>query len=137
MCPNPPEDQPFILNSISKGLLGYRQISMNQHFSTGDAQMRSLVYRALFRKEVPHGVELAWVEGCQKQSVACISIIGSASYVFDHNVLGFYEACSELHLLRGEGIAGKAPGTNQPCFATVITGFSRTEYSLPDHAKLF
>ncbi|KAI3795624.1 hypothetical protein L1987_38280 [Smallanthus sonchifolius] len=72
--------------------------------------------------------------GCQK---GCISVISSASYVFDPNVLGFYEACCELHVVRGEGIAGKAIGTNQPCFATDITGFCRSEYPLADHAKVF
>ncbi|GJV20053.1 hypothetical protein Tco_1369073 [Tanacetum coccineum] len=87
--------------------------------------------------EVGSGSCLGVIEFKHQQSAACISIIGYASYVYDPNVLGFYEACSELHLLRGEGIAGKAPGTNQPCSATDITGFSRTEYSLPDHAKLF
>ncbi|KAM0025824.1 putative transcription factor Nin-like family [Helianthus debilis subsp. tardiflorus] len=37
-----------------------------------------------------------------------ISIIESASYVFDPRVLGFFEACSALQLVPGEGIAGKA-----------------------------
>nr|XP_043631833.1 protein NLP4-like [Erigeron canadensis] len=75
--------------------------------------------------------------GCPQQSAACISVISSASYVFDPHVLGFYEACSQLHLLQGEGIAGKALVTNQPCFATDITAFCRAEYPLAEHAKLF
>lgn len=74
---------------------------------------------------------------CHNQSSACISVINSASYVLDPNVLGFYEACSDLHLLRGEGIAGKALGTNQPCFATDITAFSATEYPLSGPARVF
>ncbi|XP_076923276.1 protein NLP4-like [Bidens hawaiensis] len=73
---------------------------------------------------------------CQQQSAGCISVITSASYVFDPNVLGFYEACTELHVARGEGIVGKAIGTNQPCFATDITGFSTSEYPLTGHAKV-
>ncbi|KAL8196800.1 hypothetical protein R6Q57_024454 [Mikania cordata] len=75
--------------------------------------------------------------GCHQQSAGCISVISSASYVFDPNVLGFYEACCELHVVHGEGIAGKAIGTNQPCFATDITGFCSSEYPLADHAKDF
>nr|GEV55352.1 hypothetical protein [Tanacetum cinerariifolium] len=241
------EDQPFILNSNSKVLLGYRHISKSQHFATEDDSeaffgLPSLVFLKKFPMCTPggkedvnndqqmnlcgflvlpifevrsgtclgvieivtisqnvnysheldniskaleafdlrsseflihpkpedsngsyevvlaeirevlkcvcdtHGLPLAqtWSmctqQGrgrCPQQSAACISVIKSASYVFDPNVLGFYEACSELHLLRGEGIAGKALGTNQPCFATDITGFSRTEYPLSDHAKIF
>lgn len=75
--------------------------------------------------------------GCQQQSATCISIVSCASYVFNPHVWGFHEACSERHLLRGEGIAGKALGTNKPCFATDITAFCRTEYPLADHAKMF
>ncbi|KAM0049188.1 putative transcription factor Nin-like family [Helianthus debilis subsp. tardiflorus] len=75
--------------------------------------------------------------GCQNQSAGCMSIISSASYVFDPNVLGFYDACAELHVVRGEGIVGKAIGTNQPCFATDITGFCISEYPLAEHAKVF
>ncbi|KAL4572792.1 hypothetical protein LXL04_019577 [Taraxacum kok-saghyz] len=74
---------------------------------------------------------------CHQQSAACISVIASASYVFDPNVLGFYEACSDLHLLRGEGIAGKALSTNQPCFATDVSAFSTTEYPLSAPARVF
>ncbi|KAK1434391.1 hypothetical protein QVD17_00131 [Tagetes erecta] len=74
---------------------------------------------------------------CQQQAAGCMSVIRSASYVFDLNVLGFYEACSELHVVPGEGIVGKAIGTNQPCFATDITGFCKSEYPLADHAKVF
>ncbi|KAI3447888.1 hypothetical protein Pfo_004553 [Paulownia fortunei] len=67
----------------------------------------------------------------------CISTIDSACYVADAQVSGFHEACSGHHLLKGEGVAGKAFLTNQPCFAKDITAFSRTEYPLAHHARVF
>ncbi|CAI9289739.1 unnamed protein product [Lactuca saligna] len=42
-----------------------------------------------------------------------IYMIESASYVFDPEILGFFEATSTQQLVSGEGIAGKALGTNQ------------------------
>ncbi|GJW73563.1 protein NLP4, partial [Tanacetum coccineum] len=241
------EDQPFILNSNKKGLLGYRDISKSQHFATEDNSeaffgLPSLVFLKKFPMctsggkedanndqqlnlcgfldlpifEVGSGTCLGVIEivtisqnfnyrhelnnirkaleavdlrvseflihpkpehyngsyelvlteirevlrsvcdthslplaqtwslcakqgrgGCHQESTACISVISCASYVFDPNVLGFFELSSELHLLRGEGIVGKALGTNQPCFAADITGFSTMEYPLSDHAKRF
>ncbi|KAJ0635798.1 hypothetical protein HanOQP8_Chr17g0654781 [Helianthus annuus] len=66
-----------------------------------------------------------------------MSIISSTSYLFNPNVSGFYKACTELHVVCGKGIVGKAIGTNQPSFATDITGFCKSEYPLADHAKVF
>ncbi|CAI9296467.1 unnamed protein product [Lactuca saligna] len=42
-----------------------------------------------------------------------IYVIESASYVFDPEILGFFEATSTQQLVSGEGSAGKALGTNQ------------------------
>ncbi|PIN14777.1 hypothetical protein CDL12_12594 [Handroanthus impetiginosus] len=67
----------------------------------------------------------------------CVSTIDPACYVADQQVSGFHEACSEHHLLKGEGIAGKAFLTNQPCFSEDITAFSKTEYPLAHHARVF
>ncbi|KAK6118695.1 hypothetical protein DH2020_047552 [Rehmannia glutinosa] len=67
----------------------------------------------------------------------CVSTIDSACYVADPQVDGFHEACSEHHLLKGEGIAGQAFLTNQPCFSEDITAFSKTEYPLAHHARVF
>ncbi|KAL3539145.1 hypothetical protein ACH5RR_002511 [Cinchona calisaya] len=67
----------------------------------------------------------------------CVSTIDSACYVRDPQVMDFHVACSEHHLLKGEGVPGGAFTTNQPCFATDITAFSKTEYPLSHHAKLF
>lgn len=96
-----------------------------------------------------HGLPLAqtWAPciqqgkaGCRhsdKNYARCVSTVDSACYVPNLQVLGFHEACSEHHLLRGEGVAGGAFMTNQPCFATDITAFSKTEYPLSHHARVF
>ncbi|XP_076920038.1 protein NLP2-like [Bidens hawaiensis] len=70
---------------------------------------------------------------CESRSIA---IIESASYVFDPQVLGFFEAFSALQLVPGEGIAGKALGTNQPCF-TDFSDFCRADYPAAHEAEMF
>lgn len=67
----------------------------------------------------------------------CVSTVDAACYVNDLSMLGFHEACSEHHLFRGQGVAGKAFTTNQPCFSSDVTSFFKTEYPLSHHAKLF
>ncbi|KAK4437554.1 protein NLP2 [Sesamum alatum] len=77
--------------------------------------------------------------GCRHSNenyTQCVSTVDSACYVADQQVSGFHEACSEHHLLKGEGVAGKAFLTNQPCFAEDITAFSKTEYPLAHHARV-
>lgn len=49
----------------------------------------------------------------------------------------FQEACSEHHLLKGQGVAGSAFVTNQPCFSPDVTSYSKTEYPLSHHARMF
>ncbi|KAM3292010.1 protein NLP2 [Capsicum chacoense] len=68
---------------------------------------------------------------------SCVSTVDSACYVRDPQVVPFHFACSEYHLLKGEGVAGGAFNTNQPCFATDITAFSKAEYPLSHHARMF
>ncbi|KAJ8572109.1 hypothetical protein K7X08_008620 [Anisodus acutangulus] len=68
---------------------------------------------------------------------SCVSTVDSACYVRDLQVEPFHFACSEHHLLKGEGVAGGAFNTNQPCFATDITAFSKAEYPLSHHARMF
>ncbi|KAM7475215.1 hypothetical protein LguiB_022458 [Lonicera macranthoides] len=78
--------------------------------------------------------------GCRhtdQNYTSCISIVDSASYVPNKQVSSFHEACAEHHLLRGEGVAGGAFLTNQLCFAPNIRDFSKTEYPLSHHARLF
>ncbi|XP_047312040.1 protein NLP4-like [Impatiens glandulifera] len=65
----------------------------------------------------------------------CVSTIDSACYVPDPRFSIFHKACSEHHLFKGQGIAGKAFTTNQPCFSDDITSFSDTEYPLAQHAR--
>ena len=61
----------------------------------------------------------------------------SACCVADPHVQGFHEACSDHHLLKGEGIAGRAFTTNEPCFSHDVTSFSKTRYPLSHHARMF
>ncbi|XP_073139134.1 protein NLP5-like isoform X1 [Henckelia pumila] len=96
-----------------------------------------------------HGLPLAqtWVPcilqgkgGCRHSDdnlENCVSTVDSACYIGDSRIRGFHEACSEHHLLKGQGIVGKAFKTNQPCFWPDITSFSKTEYPLSHHARMF
>lgn len=67
----------------------------------------------------------------------CVSTVDEACYVRDPDVRGFHQACSEHHLFRGEGVVGRAFGTNEPCFSPDITAYSKVQYPLSHHAKLF
>ncbi|XP_068646604.1 protein NLP5-like isoform X2 [Aristolochia californica] len=67
----------------------------------------------------------------------CVSTVDAACHVTDPRVKGFHEACSEHHLFRGQGVAGKAFTTNQPCFSTDITAFTKSEYPLSHYAMMF
>ena len=51
----------------------------------------------------------------------CISTIDEACFVNEPKMQDFHDACSEHHLLRGQGVAGKAFTTNQPCFLPDIS----------------
>ncbi|GER57756.1 plant regulator RWP-RK family protein [Striga asiatica] len=77
---------------------------------------------------------------CRKSNenlACCISILDSACYIADEHVLGFHEACSGYHLLKSEGIVGKAFTSNRMCFAEDIRTYSKTEYPLAHHARIF
>ncbi|XP_077246844.1 protein NLP5-like [Tasmannia lanceolata] len=67
----------------------------------------------------------------------CISTVDAACYVTDPPSRGFQEACSEHHLFRGQGVAGKAFTTNQPSFSTDVSAFSKREYPLSHYARMF
>lgn len=78
-------------------------------------------------------------EGCRhsdKNYARCISPMDSACYV-TAPFRDFHEACSEHHLFRGEGVAGRAFTTNQPCFSSDVSIFSRKEYPLIHYARMF
>ncbi|CAH1423478.1 unnamed protein product [Lactuca virosa] len=74
-------------------------------------------------------------EAQSRQHVNSISVIKSATYVFDPEILSFFEETSCEQLLLGEGIVGKALGTNQPCF-TDINDFRRTDYPISSYYGL-
>ncbi|KAK9666672.1 hypothetical protein RND81_14G202600 [Saponaria officinalis] len=78
--------------------------------------------------------------GCwnSNKNAPCISTIDSSCYVNDQRVMEYHRACSEHHLTKGRGgIVGKAFETTQPCFATDVTEFSKADYPLSHHAKMF
>ncbi|XP_045806339.1 protein NLP4-like isoform X2 [Trifolium pratense] len=79
-------------------------------------------------------------DGCRHSDdnyANCISPVEYACYVGDSSVRFFHEACMEHHLLKGQGVAGGAFMTNQPCFSADITSLSKTDYPLSHHARLF
>ncbi|CAN4094091.1 unnamed protein product [Withania somnifera] len=96
-----------------------------------------------------HGLPLAqsWVPcvqqgkgGCrhsEENLIHCVSTEDSACYVAEPSVQGFHEACSEHHLLKGQGVVGRAFMTNQPCFSADLTSYSKSEYPLSHYAKMF
>ncbi|KAE8690707.1 Protein NLP2 [Hibiscus syriacus] len=67
----------------------------------------------------------------------CVSTVDAACFVADKDFSDFLEACSEHHLFRGQGVVGRAFTTNKQCFATDITVFSKTNYPLSHHARMF
>lgn len=69
--------------------------------------------------------------------IHCVSTVDSVCCIADSSIKGFHEACSEHHLLKGLGIVGRAFTTNQPCFSPDITSYSKTEYPLSHHARMF
>lgn len=78
--------------------------------------------------------------GCRHSAanvIHCISTVDSACYVNDPAFKDFQEACSEHHLLKGQGVVGRAFTTNQPCYFPDITSYTKTEYPLSHHARIF
>ncbi|KAL3830513.1 hypothetical protein ACJIZ3_019315 [Penstemon smallii] len=96
-----------------------------------------------------HGLPLAqtWVPcilqgkgGCrhsEENLKSCVSPVDSACYIGDPSIQGFHEACTEYHLLKDQGIVGRAFKTNEPCFSSDVTACSKTEYPLSHHARMF
>jgi hypothetical protein len=79
--------------------------------------------------------------GCRQYSEEnysqCVSTVDTACFVADVDIFGFHEVCSEYHLFGSQGPVGTAFTTAKPCFASDITAFSKTEYPLSHHAKMF
>lgn len=79
-------------------------------------------------------------EGCRHSNenyTNCVSTVDDACYIGDPGIKAFHEACSEHHLLKGQGVVGEAFMTNQPCFSPDITSYTKTEYPLSHHARMF
>ncbi|KAF8020661.1 hypothetical protein BT93_G1175 [Corymbia citriodora subsp. variegata] len=79
-------------------------------------------------------------EGCRHSDEnysLCLSTMDSACLVADLELRGFHEACSERHLLKGQGIVGEAFTTDKPCLSNDVTAICYTEYPLSHHARLF
>ncbi|KAG7544413.1 RWP-RK domain [Arabidopsis suecica] len=83
-----------------------------------------------------HGLPLA-VTWAHQDSSSCLSALISASYAADQDSRCFLAACSEHHLLGGEGIAGRAFATKKQCFATDVAIFSKWSYPLSHYARMF
>ncbi|KAJ0247733.1 Protein NLP4 [Hirschfeldia incana] len=78
--------------------------------------------------------------GCRHNDenyIHCVSTIDDAFYLGDPTVREFHEACSEHHLLKGQGVAGQAFLTNGPCFSPDVSNYKKSEYPLSHHANMF
>ncbi|KAH7690312.1 GAF-like domain-containing protein [Dioscorea alata] len=132
----------------SEGLSGlggfYRRVN-NDSYQTALCEILEML-KAVCRT---HSLPLAqtWIP-CIQQGIThnrhsdknlndCVATSDAACYVHDPSMLGFHKACSEHHLFKGQGVAGKAFMTNQPCFSLDVTGFSKMDYPLSHHAKMF
>ncbi|KAL6903627.1 hypothetical protein ACP4OV_004440 [Aristida adscensionis] len=68
---------------------------------------------------------------------AALRIHESACYVNDAKMQGFLHACTERHLEKGQGIAGRALKSNLPFFSPDIRGYTIEDYPLAHHARKF
>ncbi|KAF8106848.1 hypothetical protein N665_0130s0021 [Sinapis alba] len=78
--------------------------------------------------------------GCRHNDhnyIHCVSTIDDACYVGDPTVREFHEACSEHHLLKGQGVVGEAFLTNGPCFSSDVSSYKKSDYPLSHHATMF
>ncbi|KAL6988566.1 Protein nlp6 [Sarracenia purpurea var. burkii] len=67
----------------------------------------------------------------------CMSTTDVAFYVVDAHMWGFREACTEHHLQKGQGVAGRAFASHNSCVCEDITQFSKNEYPLVHYARMF
>ncbi|KAL5726883.1 hypothetical protein ACHQM5_000128 [Ranunculus cassubicifolius] len=67
----------------------------------------------------------------------CMSTTDVAVYVLDAHMWGFRDACSEHHLQKGQGVAGRAFLSKGSCFSRDITQFTKTQYPLVHYARMF
>nr|XP_011465573.1 PREDICTED: protein NLP5-like isoform X2 [Fragaria vesca subsp. vesca] len=144
------------LESVCKALEAV-DLRSSENLNTHNIKVNGKPYQAVLPeiREVlrsaceTHNLPLAqtWVsciqqakDGCRHSDdnyVHCVSTVDQACHVTDPHIRGFHEACSEHHLLKGQGIVGRAFMTNQPCFSNDITSLAKTEYPLSHHARMF
>ncbi|KAK4434120.1 protein NLP4 [Sesamum alatum] len=144
------------LESVCKALeavdLRSAEVSSAQNIKTSDLSYQAAlpeILEVLRSACGAHGLPLAqtWIQctlqgkgGCRHSEENlrnCVSPVDSACYIGDSRIQGFHDACSEYHLLKGQGIVGRAFRTNQPCFSPDVTAYSQTEYPLSHHARMF
>ncbi|PIM97780.1 hypothetical protein CDL12_29746 [Handroanthus impetiginosus] len=144
------------LESVCKALeavdLRSSEVSGTPNLKTYDFSYQSAlpeILEVLRSACATHGLPLAqtWVPcilqgkgGCLQSDENlknCLSPVDSACYIGDSHIQGFHEACLEYHLLKGQGIVGRAFRTNQPCFLPDVSASSKTEYPLSHHARMF
>ncbi|KAL0322836.1 UNVERIFIED_CONTAM: protein NLP5 [Sesamum angustifolium] len=144
------------LESVCKALeavdLRSAEVSSTQNVKTSDLSYQAAlpeILEVLRSACGTHGLPLAqtWVQctlqgkgGCRHSDENlrnCVSPVDSACYIGDSRIQGFHDACSEYHLLKGQGIVGRAFRTNQPCFSPDVTAYNKTEYPLSHHARMF
>lgn len=68
---------------------------------------------------------------------AILRVHESACYVNDAKMQGFFHACTETHLEKGQGIAGRALKSNLPFFSPNIREYGIKDYPLAHHARKF
>ncbi|KAF9676394.1 hypothetical protein SADUNF_Sadunf09G0134000 [Salix dunnii] len=68
---------------------------------------------------------------------SCISTVDSACFLADRDFSGFHVASFEQYLFLGQGIVGRAFTTQKQCFSNDITSFSKKDYPLAHHAKIY
>nr|TKS02771.1 protein NLP2-like isoform X1 [Populus alba] len=68
---------------------------------------------------------------------SCISTVDSACFLADRGFSGFHMASFEQYLFLGQGIVGRAFTTQRQCFTNDMTSFSKKDYPLAHHAKIF
>lgn len=67
----------------------------------------------------------------------CMSTSDVAFCLMDAHMWGFRDACSEHHLQKGQGVAGRAFSSKGSCFTRDITQFTKIQYPLVHYARMF
>ncbi|CAN8276831.1 unnamed protein product [Cochlearia groenlandica] len=97
-----------------------------------DTQVSSILQAISKSYRLP--LAITWWCGHQD---SCLSVLASASYAADQDSRCFLSACSDHHLLAGEGIAGTSFATKRQCFATDVAILSKWSYPLSHYARMF